>query len=111
MDEVATNEIEPWPENGEIWRRLAARFPETIPTHCREQVFYFDERLHLRRCDYVPEVFGAWARAAHYCSDYVDFAGLLVPTKRMVLPRTPSGRSRPWPTLVWIEVKEVKLEK
>jgi len=67
--------------------------------------------LHLRRFDYTPEVFGAWARAAHYCSHYANFSGLLAPTKRMVLPRTPGGRSRPWPVLVWIEVKEVMLEK
>jgi len=41
MENVETKEIEPWPENGEVWRRLAAQFPATIPTHCREQIFYF----------------------------------------------------------------------
>lgn len=34
--EEEMTEIEPWRENGEVWRRLAARFPESIPTHCRE---------------------------------------------------------------------------
>ncbi len=110
MAGVETKEIEPWQENGETWQRLAVNFPETIPTHCREQVFYFDDRLHLRRFDYAPEVYASWAKAAHYCSEYENFSGLLIPTKRYVVPRAPDGRSRAKPTLVWIDVKEIRLE-
>ncbi len=110
MAGVETKEIEPWQENGETWQRLAVNFPETIPTHCREQVFYFDDRLRLRRFDYAPEVYASWAKAAHYCSEYENFSGLLIPTKRYVVPRAPNGRSRSKPTLVWIEIKEIRLE-
>jgi len=107
VDGVETKEVEPWQEGSEVWRRLAVRFPETIPTHCRDQIFYFNSRFHLRRLDYDPEIFASWARAAHYCSNHTTFDGLLVPTKRKVVPRAPNGHSRPWPTLVWIEVKDV----
>jgi len=110
-DGVETDELETWQEQGESWRRLAVYFPETIPTHSRWQTFYFDEHFHLRRFDYEPEVYASWARAAHYCFDQKEFSGLLVPTKRRVFPRTPSGRSLPRPTLVWIEVHDVILKK
>src|SRR3546814_736735 len=33
-----TEEIEPWEEEGEIWRRLKVRFSPDIPTHCPEQI-------------------------------------------------------------------------
>jgi hypothetical protein len=42
---VQAQEIEPWDEDGESWRRLQVTFPETIATHNRDQVFYFD---HIR---------------------------------------------------------------
>jgi hypothetical protein len=38
------SEIEPWAENGELFRRLAVRFPAGVHTHSREQVFHIDER-------------------------------------------------------------------
>ena len=34
---VETEEIEPWQENGEVWRRLKAKFPPNIATHSAEQ--------------------------------------------------------------------------
>ena len=47
------------------WRRLEADFPPGLDTHSPAQVFYFDEGGLLRRHDYVAEVVGGWARAAH----------------------------------------------
>src|SRR3546814_3099699 len=44
-----TEEIEPWEEEGEIWRRLKVRFSPDIPTHCPEQIFHFDAKGLLRR--------------------------------------------------------------
>ena len=98
-----------WNENGEVWKKLEAIFPDDFPTHCKKQVFYFDSNNQMRRLDYDPEVFASWAKAAHYCSDLNFFSGLLFPTKRKVVPRTMSGRSKPKPLLVWIEVKDVQL--
>ena len=108
--DVEVKEIDSWKENDEVWRRLTVRFPAAIPTHCREQVFYFDKNLLLRRHDYNPEIFAPRAKAAHYCYHHKSFNGFTVATKRKVLPRTASGHSRPWPVLVWIDIADVALE-
>ena len=110
LPDVEIREIAPWPEAGEIWRRLAVQFPDELPTHSREQIFYFDQHFRLRRFDYDPVLFLPRATAAHYCSEYRDFAGLSMPTRRKVLPRRPDGRVLSRPTLVWIEIEEVLLK-
>lgn len=102
-------EVEPWREGAETWRRLAVTFPPEVPAHCREQVFYFDERMRLRRNDYTAEVFGSWAKAAHYCHEHREFDGVMFPTHRRVFPRARSGRPRPFPTLVWIDVESASV--
>lgn len=91
-DGFAIEEAEPWRENGETWRGLRVRFPEDIPAHSREQLYYFDERGLLRRNDYTAEVFGSWAKAAHYCWDHERFDGLVVPTRRAALVKRPGGK-------------------
>ena len=108
MPDFELREIEPWDEKGERWRRLQVHFPPRIPTHSREQVFYFDDRGLLRRLDYTAEVVGSWAKAAHYCFDHKTFSGLVVPTRRRVLLRRADGRAVPGPVLVWIELADVK---
>ena len=40
MDGMATEELEPWRENGEMWRRLKVTFPQGIATHSTVQTFY-----------------------------------------------------------------------
>ena len=99
----------PWEERGERWRRLCVTFPADVPTHSREQVFYVDGAGLLRRHDYTAEVFGGWARAAHYLSGHRPFDGLVVPTRRRVYPRRRDNRPRPFPTLVWIDVDDVRI--
>jgi hypothetical protein len=103
-DGYELQELEPWEEGGEHWRRLAVRFPEGVHTHCSEQVFYIDADGLIRRHDYTAEPFGGWAKAAHYCFDHRDFDGLLLPTRRLVYPRRPDNRPRSRPRMVWIEV-------
>jgi hypothetical protein len=102
-------EVEPWRENGSQWRRLRVRFPADIPTHSREQTFYFDDAGLLRRLDYTAEVFGSWAKAAHYCHDHKELSGLIVPTRRRVTPRRRNNRPAPRPVLVWIEIHDLTL--
>jgi D-isomer specific 2-hydroxyacid dehydrogenase, NAD binding domain len=45
-----TDEIEPWEEDGEVWRRFRIIFPDEIASHTREQMSYFgpDGLLHRR---------------------------------------------------------------
>lgn len=102
-------EVEPWEEDGQTLRRLAVTFPEGLPVHSREQVFYFDRRGLLRRNDYTAEVFGGWARGAHHCEEHREFGGLVFPTRRRVYPRARTNRPRRFPTLVRIDLDRVEL--
>ncbi len=107
MDGVATEELQPWRENGEMWRRLKVTFPHCIATHNTVQMFYFGSDGLLRRHDYDAEVLGG-SPAAHYVHEYQEFSGILVPTKRRVLGRRPDGTPAPDPLIVTIDLSEVE---
>ena len=68
-EDVAVVEAEPMRRDGQTWRRLDATFPAGLDTHSAGQSFFYDGDLRLRRHDYVAEVVGRWAHAAHMCSD------------------------------------------
>lgn len=101
-----TLELSPITEEGETWRRLRVTFPEHIATHSREQVFYFDSDGLLRRHDYTAEVIRAGA-AAHYPSEYKDFDGIMVPTRRRVFRLGEDGTVYRDVELVTIDVESV----
>lgn len=107
MDGVETEELEPWRENGEPWRRLKVTFPEGIVTHNTVQMFYFGPDRLLRRHDYDADVLGG-NPAAHYVHEYREFSGIKVPTKRRVLGRRSDGTPAPDPLLVTIDLNEVE---
>lgn len=85
---------------------LDVSFPPGIPTHCARQRLHFDPAGRLVRHDYTAEVVGGWARAVHLCSDYREFDGLWLPTRRRVYPRGPFGRPLPGPTLVAVDIHD-----
>jgi hypothetical protein len=87
---VVANEIEPWHEAGQTWRRLRVRFPPSIATHNPEQVFYFDSTGLQRRMDYVTEVLGS-TLVGHYSGHYRSFDGLLIATRRRIFRRNPDN--------------------
>jgi hypothetical protein len=109
-EDVEVRGGEPWEEEGEAWRRLEVSFPPGIDTHSRHQSFYFDAHGRLRRHDYVAEVVGGWARAAHHCADHVQAGGLVFPTRRWVRPIGPGNRSLPFPTLVSLQLTDLQVE-
>jgi hypothetical protein len=79
---VVTEEIAPWTEDGNTWRRLAVTFPATIANHNPHQVFYYDDAFHQRRMDYQPDVTGS--PIAHYTHNPKVFDGFLFYTMRLV---------------------------
>jgi hypothetical protein len=85
-------------------------FPPDIHTHSRRQVFHYDEMLRLRRHDYVAEVVGRWAHAAHFCEDHREAGGLLFPTRRRVHPIAPGGRTLPGPVLVALDLDGIEVQ-
>lgn len=99
-------ELSPVTEEGDSWRRLKVTFPDHIATHCREQTFYFDSNGLLRRHDYTPEVVNA-GPAAHYASEYKEFDGIMVPTRRRVYRRAEDGSVARDVELVTIDVESV----
>ena len=102
-------EGEPIDVDGESWRRLDVTFPDGIHTHCREQTFYFDERVLLRRHDYSPDVVSKRANGVHFSDDHVEVDGLIFPTRRRVVPKAPGGRPLPGPAVVWIELSSISV--
>jgi hypothetical protein len=103
--------LDPAPGDPPQTIRLHATFPDNIPAHSREQVFHFDSERLLRRIDYTAQVVGGWARAAHLCKEYRTFDGLRAPTRRRVFPLFGGDRPLPWPTLVAIDVHELRCVK
>lgn len=92
----------------ESWVRLEATYPDDLPTHCKRQIFYFDEKRLLRRLDYTAEIVGSWAKGVYLCEGYKDFHGFQVPTLRTVKPHFYGAKYLPFPTLIFIEVHDFK---
>jgi hypothetical protein len=88
-------------------RRLRVQFPAGIVTHCAVQVLHVDDDGLIRRHDYTAHAIGRWARATQTVDEYRPFGGLQVATRRRVTPRL-AGWPLPEPTLVWIDISEVK---
>jgi len=105
---VESEEMEPWQEAGETWRRLKVRFPADIATHSAEQTLYVDRQGLLRRQDYIVEIDGT-AGAAHYLYDHEEFSGIVFPTKRRVFRRQPDGHPGPKPVIISIDLDRIVL--
>jgi hypothetical protein len=110
-DGVRVAEGELWREAGQEWRRLEVDFPHDLDTHSAHQTFYVDSSGLIRRHDYTAEVVGGWARAAHHLSEHRQVDGLTFPTRRRVRPIGVRNRALPGPTLVWIELDALGIQK
>lgn len=101
-------ELEPWEENGEIFRRLRITFPKEVATHGAVQTFYIDKTGLIKRHDYDVDILGG-SGAVHYVSDHIDVQGIKVATKRRVYVRHEDNTPlTPEPLLVSIDLSEVK---
>jgi hypothetical protein len=104
----AVEALEPHPGALQHLIRLQVTFPDHIPTHSRQQVFYFDDQRLLRRLDYTAEVVGHWAHAAHLCERYRTFDRLKAATRRSVRPLLFGTAPLPGPTLVELQVHDIR---
>jgi hypothetical protein len=100
------SELKPWQEKGEEWRRLRVVWPSSLTTHSSEQTLYIGADGLLWRHDY-DIVIQANAPGAHYFSDYVEVAGIKLPTRHRIVQRTPDGQSLNEPVLVSIDLSEI----
>lgn len=103
---VVTEELTPWEENGEKWRRLKVTFPEDIVSHNRVAISYFGEDGLLRRHDYTVDVLGG-ATGANYACNYRNVDGIIFPTTRQVFAYDAAQNKVPDPLLVAISMEEI----
>jgi hypothetical protein len=76
-------EIEPWHEDGEDWRRLQVIFPGHIVSHNKTQITHFGPDGLMRRHDYTVDILGG-ATGANYTTNYRDVQGIKMPGTRRV---------------------------
>jgi hypothetical protein len=105
---IQSEEIAPWQEAGETWRRLKVNFPAEIATHSTEQTLYFDQQGLLKRHDYHMDISGDIG-AAHYVSDIKKFSGIVFPTKHRIFGLQPDGHAAPEPLVVSIDIDQLVL--
>jgi hypothetical protein len=101
-----TEEIEPWQENGETWRRLKVTFPDYISSHSLEQISFFGPDGLLRRHDYTVDILGG-ATGANYASNYRDIDGIIVPATRRIYAYEGNHIAVKNPLLVAIDMEEI----
>ncbi|MCG7205573.1 hypothetical protein [Streptomyces arenae] len=105
---VRTEEIDPWTEDGEKFRRLHITFPDSIATLSTEQTVYVDSQGLIRRRDYSVEIAGD-TPAAHYLSGHQEVSGLVIPTTRMIYSRDENGHKVPEPLVVSVHLEDVEV--
>ena len=104
--DVVVEELPPWRENAELWRRLRAQFPPRLVTHAPEQTLYFDERALQRRTDH--DLLGT--KVAHYSWAHQTFGGIVVPTLRRSQVLRPDGIVIAKPVLIDVEIFDAFFE-
>jgi hypothetical protein len=103
-----TEEIEPWDEHGEKRRRLKVTFPDSVATHCPEQVFHVGGDGLISRVDYSAVVTGG-IPTAHYMSGYRDFDGIRIATTRRAYRRKADGTAITDGVAVAIDIADIRL--
>jgi hypothetical protein len=100
-----SEEIEPWHENGERWRRLRVTFPDHIVSHTRTQITHFGPDGLMRRHDYTVDILGG-AKGANYTTNYRDCQGLMMPMTRRIYAYDEAMQKVPEPLLVSIDFRD-----
>ena len=88
--DFTVDETKPWREDGEVWRRLVITYPDAVAAHTRQLTYCFDQHGLIRRLDYTVDVLGG-GTAVDYPSEYREFDGIMVPTRRRVYTHDPDG--------------------
>jgi hypothetical protein len=97
-----SEEIEPWEENGEVWRRLKVAFPDYIASHTKTQITHFGPDGLMRRHDYTVDILGG-NTGANYTSNYKEFQGIMMPTTRRIFAYDAARKKVPEPLLVSLD--------
>lgn len=104
---IEAEEIDPWSHDDETHRRLKVTFPESIATHGTEQVFHISRDNLISRVDYSAVVTGG-VPTAHIMTDYRDFDGIRIATRRRAYRRNPDGTADPSLVAVAIDIADLR---
>ncbi|ABK11933.1 hypothetical protein QZM97_19180 [Burkholderia orbicola] len=108
FDGVECEDVGPWSEQGERWRKIHVVYPATLEVFSKVQAMYVGPDNLIRRLDYDVEIAGN-TPGAHYVSDYVTVSGIRVPMRRRIYPRMPDGTSISEPLVVSIDLENIEL--
>ncbi|WP_454792093.1 hypothetical protein [Mycolicibacterium lutetiense] len=103
---VYTEELGEWSEDGETWRRLGVRYPDSIATHSTHQTLYVDPDGLIRRRDYDVDI-AADSPAAHYSENHLMVDGIVLPMNRIVYVRDDDGQPLRDMVTVTIDIDDV----
>jgi hypothetical protein len=101
-------EVEPWGEDGETWRRLNVTFPANVHGHSTEQTVYFDATGILRRHDYSVDVVGG-TKSANYALKPKSFGGIVYPTQRRIYVSGPDNRPLLERIVLSIDIHDIEM--
>jgi hypothetical protein len=104
--DVGIEELTPWYEHDELWRRLRVTFPPAFVTRSSEQIFYFNSDGLQRRTDH--DLLGR--KVAHYSWAHQSFGGIVLPTLRRSLALEPNGTTTTKPALLEVEIFDASFE-
>ena len=97
-----SEEIMPWHENGEVWRRLKVTFPGYVASHTKTQITHFGPDGLMRRHDYTVDIL-VGVSGANYASDYRKVQGIMMPTRRRIYAYDQTMQKVPEPLLVSLD--------
>ncbi len=106
---ILSEEIDPWTEQGQTWRRLRVSFPSDIATHSAVQTFYIDSDGLVRRHDYDVDIQGS-NPAARYLLDPVSVSGIVLPSKLRIYPRNADNTAADTPLIVSVDLSNYVFE-
>lgn len=98
-----------WKEIETGW--LEATFPESIPTHNKIQRFRFDLKTGLLiQHDYTVDIISKLATAANVVLEHKQGSGFTYPSRKLVTPRSPTGKPLPAPILIDITIHDFQIK-
>ena len=104
--DVAIEELAPWSEGAQSWRRLRAAFPPQLTAYAPEQIFYFDESGLQQRTDHRL----GDTSIAHLSWAHQSFCDIVVPTLRRSQVLNADGTVRTRPVLLDVEIFDAAFE-
>ncbi|MCC8953266.1 hypothetical protein H8B02_07245 [Bradyrhizobium sp. Pear77] len=98
--DTTVEELPPWQEANQLWRRLKVTFPPGVTTHSPVQTFYFDASGLQRRVDHAL----LDTQVAHYSWAHQAFGRVVIPTLRRSLALKTDGTVVRSPALLEVEI-------